>query len=81
MPPARATLERLVIRNAKISLSEVPDQSRLDHELGFDSQAFVALLLDIEDAFDIEIPPERVRALTSLTFGELVGLVQREVPS
>lgn len=72
----RAELERLVRARSKLELEAVADGDVLGYELGFDSQALLALLLDVEDAFQIEIPPERVSELAGATFGSLVSLVR-----
>lgn len=73
----RARLERLVISRSRLQLSAVGDDERLDFELGYDSAALLSLLLDVEDAFGIEIPPERVPALVGARFAALVALVEQ----
>jgi acyl carrier protein len=72
----RARLERLVIARSRLQLSRVGDDERLNYELGFDSSALLQLLLDAEDAFGIEIPPERVPELVGAPFAQLVALVE-----
>lgn len=73
----RRDLERLVRARSKLPLTSVGDDDVLGHELGFDSQALLSLLLDIEDRFDLEIPPEEVARLTGATFADLLALVER----
>jgi acyl carrier protein len=72
----RARLERLVTARSRLQLSRVSDDERLNYELGFDSSALLQLLLDAEDAFGIEIPPERVPELVGAPFAQLVALVE-----
>jgi acyl carrier protein len=72
----RARLERLVIARSRLQLARVGDDERLNYELGFDSSALLQLLLDAEDAFGIEIPPERVPELVGAPFAQLVALVE-----
>lgn len=72
----RERLERLVIARSKLRLAQVSDDERLNYELGFDSAALLALLLDAEDAFGIEVPPERVPELVGAPFARLVALVE-----
>lgn len=72
----RTRLERLVIARSRLRLARVGDDERLDHELGFDSAALLALLLDVEDAFGVEVPPERVPELVGAPFARLVALVE-----
>ena len=49
---------------------------RSDYELGYDSSALLQLLLDAEDAFGIEVPPERVPELVGAPFSQLIALVE-----
>jgi acyl carrier protein len=72
----RERLERMVIARSKLRLARVSDDERLNYELGFDSAALLALLLDAEDAFGIEVPPERVPELVGAPFARLVALVE-----
>ncbi len=72
----RARLEKLVIARSRLALTSIADGERLDYELGYDSSALLSLLLDVEDAFRIEIPPERVPELVGAPFGTLVALVE-----
>lgn len=75
----RDDLERLVIRNAKLELRSVGDDDVLGHELGLDSQALLALLLDVEDRFGIEISQEQVAGLVGIRFADFVTLVDSAV--
>lgn len=72
----RERLERLVIARSRLQLARVGDDDRLNFELGYDSAALLALLLDAEDAFAIEVPPERVPELVGAPFARLVALVE-----
>jgi acyl carrier protein len=72
----RARLERLVIARSRLQLSRVGDDERLNYELGYDSSALLQLLLDAEDAFGIEVAPERVPELVGAPFSQLVALVE-----
>lgn len=72
----RDDLQRLVLENGKIELTQVGDGDRLGAELGLDSQALLSLLLDAEDHFDIEFPPERMPELVGIRFDGLVQLVE-----
>ena len=72
----RERLERLVVARSRLQLSRVGDDERLDYELGYDSSALLQLLLDAEDDFGIEVPPERVPELVGAPFARLVALVE-----
>ncbi len=72
----RERLERLVIARSRLRISRVGDDERLDYELGYDSSALLQLLLDAEDAFGIEVPPERVPELVGAPFSRLIALVE-----
>ena len=76
VPDTRARLERLVIARSRLELSRVADDERLNYELGYDSSALLQLLLDAEDAFGIEVPPERVPELVGAPFSRLVALIE-----
>lgn len=71
----RTGLERLVIKNSRLDLDAVSDADRLNFDLGFDSHALLNLLLDIEDMFGIEVPPEKIPDLVGQPFAALVRLV------
>ncbi len=72
----RDRLLELVRRNSRLVLREVAADQVLNFDLGYDSAALLNLMLDIEDAFGIEIPPEKVPELVGITFGELVVRVE-----
>ncbi len=71
----RETLVRLVIKNSRLELSAVGDEQELNFDLGYDSHALLNLLLDIEDAFGVEVPPEQVPEYVGIRFERLVALV------
>ncbi len=71
----RDRLLELVRGNSRLELKDVADDQVLNFDLGYDSAALLNLMLDIEDAFGIEIPPEKVPELVGITFGELVEKV------
>jgi acyl carrier protein len=75
----RTQLERLVQRHAKVQLAAVADEDVLGHELGLDSHALLALLLDVEDAFQLEITAEQTARLAGIRFADFVALVDRGV--
>jgi len=75
----RDELERLVTTHSKVDLRVVADDDVLGHELGLDSQALLSLLLDIEDAFGIEIAPQQVSKLVGIRFEDFVTLVDGAV--
>jgi acyl carrier protein len=73
----RDQLARLVISRSRLKLEQVRDDDTLNFELGYDSHAMLNLLLDIEDAFGIEVPPERVPELVGQRFGNLLEMVRQ----
>lgn len=77
----RERLEALVIARSRIQLRQVRDDDTLNFELGYDSHAMLNLLLDIEDTFGIEVPPDRVPELVGKRFDELLELVASFQPA
>ena len=77
----RAGLERLVLKNSRLELKSVGDEQELNFDLGFDSHALLNLLLDIEDEYKIEVPPEKIPDLIGKPFGVLVELVRESLAS
>ncbi|MDQ7008591.1 MAG: acyl carrier protein [Acidobacteriota bacterium] len=75
----RAGLERLVLKNSRLELKSVGDEEELNFDLGFDSHALLNLLLDIEDEYKIEVPPEKIPDLIGKPFGVLVDLVRERL--
>ena len=75
----RDRLLELVRKNSRLDLRDVADDQVLNFDLGYDSAALLNLMLDIEDAFGIEIPPEKVPELVGITFGQLVEKVEGAV--
>lgn len=74
----RSRLERLVIARSRLQLKQVADDDILNFELGYDSHATLNLLLDIEDSFGVEVPPDRVPELVGQPFRLLVAMVEQE---
>ena len=72
----RDRLLELVRRNSRLDLRAVGQDQALNFDLGYDSAALLNLMLDIEDAFGIEIPPEKVPEMVGITFGQLVEKVE-----
>ncbi len=74
----REELERLVLRNSRLKINEVADEQVLNFDLGFDSHALLNLLLDVEDAFDLELPPERVPEFVGISFADLAAKIEKQ---
>lgn len=68
-------IERLVVKNSRLKLQAVERDAQLNFDLGFDSHALLGLLLDIEDEFGFEVPPDQVPDYVGITMGELVERV------
>lgn len=71
-----STLERLqdlLMRNYKLGRDELGREASLD-SLGVDSLGLVELLFDVEDAFGVKVPEERVPLAT---IGEVVDYIER----
>jgi acyl carrier protein len=75
----REELERLVRAHSKLELGAIGDDAVLGHELGFDSHALLALLLEVEDAFGVEIPEERTPELPGISFDGFARILEDAV--
>jgi acyl carrier protein len=70
-----------VVRNKAVELlgvaaDTVQETTSFADDLGLDSLSLVEYTLELEDAFDVELPEEEVTAVP--TFGGLVDLVMRQ---
>ena len=81
VPLLSAGMERAevwqVLQDKAVELLEVPaddvQESRAFDELDVDSLSFVELVMDLEDAFDVELPEDELAGVR--TFGALVDLI------
>ena len=78
-PELEAALAGIVIKNSRVQVKSVAREQCLAADLGFDSLAFLLTIGDLEERFGIAFPLERIEELSDITFGELVGLVRREL--
>lgn len=70
-------MREAVARHSRIRLNGIRPGDRLAGELGFDSLAFVNLVLDLEDRLGIEIEPAEFVGLREVTFHDLLGVIRR----
>ena len=56
-------------------------EDRLIEDVGLDSMALARAVVALEDAFGIELPPERLHELRSATIGDLAALLASSVPA
>lgn len=59
-----------------VAADAVRETTSFADDLGLDSLSLVEYTLELEDAFDVELPEEEVTAVP--TFGGLVDLVMRQ---
>lgn len=59
-----------------VAADTVQETTSFADDLGLDSLSLVEYTLELEDAFDVELPEEEVTAVP--TFGGLVDLVMRQ---
>lgn len=72
-------LREIVSRHRRLRETPLHGGQTLAGDLGFDSLAFLMLLTDLEQAFGVEFPVERIDELQDLTFADLVRLVGERV--
>ena len=66
MPALTNRLTDIVRRTLQISDACVPDAAHFVRDLGADSLDCLELMMEIEDAFELEFPDEDLSALTTL---------------
>ncbi len=73
------SLRALVVKHARVKPVEVRAEDRIAGDLGYDSFALVNLILDLEDAWGIEVDPAELAGFREMTFGQLRALVGRRL--
>ena len=69
----------LIARRLKRPEDEIGDDKQLGADLGADSLALVDIVMDVEDAFGIEIPDAESERLVSAL--DISGYVERQLAS
>lgn len=72
-------LKPLIIKNSRLTIDAVSEDQALNFDLGYDSHALLNLLLDIEDEFGLEVPPDQVPQYVGVSFGKLLEMIQSHV--
>lgn len=62
--------------SSKLNLKDINEESKLQ-DLGIDSLDVVEYLLELEEKFNIEFPPEEMQGLK--TIGDLIRIVEDKV--
>ena len=57
------------------------DYERMIDDLDFDSLTITQLVIDIEEQFDIMLPPQKISMSEMETFGKIVDLVHKCITS
>ena len=70
----RETIRQSVNRITGIAPSEILDTSRYRADLGLDSLAALEVVVDVEYAFKIKVPEERIQAIE--TVQDTIAVVQ-----
>ncbi len=73
------SLRALVLKHARVRPVEVRDEDRIAGDLGYDSFALVNLILDLEDAWGIEVDPSELAGFREMTFGQLRAFARRRL--
>lgn len=67
-------VQRVVSESAAVGIEKVKEDTVLDSELGLDSLDLVELVMDLEEAFDVEIPDEKAEECH--TVKDIVELIE-----
>jgi acyl carrier protein len=68
------TIKRLIVEELNVSEDKVTQDARLAEDLGADSIDAVELIMNIEEAFDIQVSDEDAQGIK--TVGDLVKYVE-----
>jgi acyl carrier protein len=68
------TIKRLIVEELNVSEDKVTQEARLAEDLGADSIDAVELIMNIEEAFDIQVSDEDAQGIK--TVGDLVKYVE-----
>ena len=68
-------LRGIVKRNSRAEPDVIAHEHKLAGDLGFDSLAFLMLIGDLEQKFQLVVPMEKVEEFRDISFGDLVGMV------
>ena len=74
MDALEAKVRELIGETAGYEPADLKDDDKLVEDLGLDSLELVRLALDFEDAFDLEVPDDAVKA--GMTVSEVVAAVR-----
>lgn len=74
-----SSLKKIILKNSTITEQDVTigDETNLIKELYYNSLSFVKLIIDIEAAFDIEIPDEDIEFDTIGNYGNLKNCIEK----
>ena len=70
-------VERVLREVASLPPRPMRPDDRLVEDLGLDSMALVNVVVALEEAFDLELPQDRLHELRAGTASSLVGLVDQ----
>lgn len=69
-------IKRLLIDAANVDEGKITPEARLKEDLGFDSLYAVEMALELEEHFHIQIEPEELREL--ITVSDVVAFVEEK---
>ena len=75
----RNTIRASVSRITGIAAAEIQDASHFRDDLGLDSLSILELTVDLEYAFKIKVPEDRLQSLR--TVNDAIQLIQEFIPA
>jgi acyl carrier protein len=70
----REKVVELMAKQLKVDPSTVTDESRMVEDLGADSANLMIMMMDLEDAFDIQVEDSAI--VTLKTVGDVVAYIE-----
>lgn len=74
-PTVSARLAEVLRSTAPAAPAEIRPEHALVDDLGFDSVALVKTVVALEEAFDVELPQERLHELRRATVSDVAALL------
>ena len=73
------TVQKIIAQQLKVEPSVVVPEAELQKDLGAESLDAMEIIMNIEEAFDIDVPDDQARKVQ--TVGDIIGVVKAQLKS
>ena len=70
----REKVVEMIVKQLKLDPAKVTDEARVVEDLGADSANLMIMMMDLEDAFDIQVEDSAI--ITLKTVGDIVAYIE-----